>query len=85
MSDDIVAAVRDYENVDGEGRRHANLADLLAAAHLIVAFKDAPDLLAANVASSSALSRLGLDAAACDTLLQESAQEIASMRAALGE
>lgn len=85
MAEDIVAAVRDYENVDGEGRRHANLADVLAAAHLIVAFKDAPELLATNIANSSALTRLGLDAAACDTLLQESAQEIAAMRAALGE
>jgi HD-like signal output (HDOD) protein len=85
MSDEIVCAVRDYEGVDGETRRHANLADVLAAAHLIVAFKDAPDLLQANVSKSTSLARLGLDAASCDTLLTESAQEIAALKAALGE
>jgi HD-like signal output (HDOD) protein len=85
MTDEIVGAVRDFESVDSETRRHANLADVLSAAHLIVALKDAPDLLAASVPQSTAMARLSLDAVACTTLLAESAQEIAAMKTALGE
>jgi HD-like signal output (HDOD) protein len=85
MADEIVRAVRDFEEVNGEIRRTANLADVLSAAHLLVACKNAPDVLKSKASASPCLARLQLDAAACDRLLSESAQEIAALRSALGE
>ena len=85
MADEIVRAVRDFEEVNGELRRTANLADVLAAAHLLVACKNAPEVLKSKAPANPCLARLQLDAAACDRLLSESAQEIAELRSALGE
>ena len=85
MADEVVRAVKDFQDVDSEIRRNANLADLLAAAHVIVECKDFPDLLQAKVSQSAAFERLKLDAFACQNLLAESAQEIAALRSALGE
>lgn len=85
MADEVIAAVRDFENVDSEIRRGANLADLLAAAHLLADCKGEPDVLQLKVSTSVALERLKLDAPACQTLLVESAQEIAALRSALGD
>jgi HD-like signal output (HDOD) protein len=85
MAEEIVRAVRDFQDVDSEIRRNPNLADLLAAAHVMVECKDSPDLLQVKVSQSAAFARLKLDAFACQNLLAESAQEIAALRSALGE
>lgn len=85
LADEITRAVRDYENVESEVRRTANLADLLYAAQLLVACKDAPERLQAAIDGSPALGRLGLTAKACEEALMESTHEIAALRTALGD
>ncbi len=85
MADEVVRAVRDFQEVDSETRRNPNLADLLAAAHVIVECRDAPDLLQLRVSQSPAFARMKLDALACQNLIAESAQEIAALRSALGD
>jgi HD-like signal output (HDOD) protein len=85
MAEETIRAVRDYQGVDNEIRRHPNLADLLAAAHVIAECKDAPDQLELRVSTSPAFARMKLDAFACQNLLAESAEEISALRSALGE
>jgi HD-like signal output (HDOD) protein len=85
MAEEIVRAVRDYQEVDGEMRRNPNLADLLAAAQVIVECKDAPELLHVKVSQSPTFERLKLDTLACQNLICESAQEIEALRSALGD
>ncbi len=84
MSEEIVNAVHDFEAAGEDKRRTANLADVLAAAQLLVSFREAPDVLQIKVPESIFMSRLGLDAVACSSLISESAEEVSSLMAALG-
>ena len=61
------------------------LADVLAAAQLLDDLRGAPDVLDAALSQNNACLRLGLTAAGCQTLLAESANELASLADALGK
>lgn len=83
MAEEIVHAVQESENYEREARGAPGLSDVLLASTLLADIGD-PLALAEVVHGSKPLQRLGLDAEACQTLLDESAEEINALREALG-
>jgi HD-like signal output (HDOD) protein len=85
MADEIVLAVSSYSDPGRELRGiSAALADVLEVADAVARCRDAPELLGAQIADLEGARRLGLDADACRALMDESAIELAAIRAALG-
>jgi HD-like signal output (HDOD) protein len=85
MAEEIVTAVHSYEDPARELRGvAAGLADVLDVADMLSACKDAPDNVPALLVGRKAVTRLGLDAESCQTLLIESGEELAALRDALG-
>jgi HD-like signal output (HDOD) protein len=84
VSPEIVAAVRDSEDYAREPRDEASLSDVLMAANMIAVYDGQPEFLEARLHSVRAISKLGLTREICEHLTQESAQEIAALREALG-
>ena len=82
MAPEIIAAVRDWPTAADDPRGNAELADVLAAADLLVAHRDEPELLQGLLADSLPMQRLGLKAG-CASLLADSATELESLRKAL--
>ncbi len=81
---EIVTAVRDCEDYAREPGEAASLTDVLVAANMIAIHNDQPEFLEARLASVRAISRLELTREICETLVSESAAEIAALREALG-
>ena len=79
---EIVVAVRDWGNAADETRLSSNLADVLAAAELLLSHREEPELLQELLADSRPMLRLGLKAGLAG-LLAESAAELESLRKAL--
>lgn len=84
IAEEIVQAVRDSEDFAREPRPTASLSDVLVAATLIAVYQNQPDLLEARLNSVRPIARLQLNRALCETLIAESAEEIAELREALG-
>jgi HD-like signal output (HDOD) protein len=85
LDGEIVQAVHDSEDLAREPRGAVSLTDVLCAATLVAACEgQTTELLAARLRDVRGLARLNLDAATCQSLLEESAVEIAALRAALG-
>ncbi len=82
MAPEIVAAVRDWPTVDSDPRSTADLADVLAAADLLLSHGENPELLQGLLDDSMPMQRLGLKAG-CASLLVDSATELESLRRAL--
>ncbi|MGB6451921.1 MAG: HDOD domain-containing protein [Steroidobacteraceae bacterium] len=84
IAGEIVQAVRDCEDFAREPRSTASLSDVLVAATLVAVYQNQPELLEARLNSVRPVARLQLDRALCESLVAESAQEIAELREALG-
>jgi HD-like signal output (HDOD) protein len=84
ISEEIVRAVRESEDFAREPRGAVSLSDILVASSLIAVHQSQPDLLDARLRSVRPVARLQLDRAACESLIAESAQELAALREALG-
>ena len=84
MPEEIVTAVRDSEDFAREPRGSVSLTDVLVAGTLIAAYQNQPELLDVRLQSVRPIARLQLNRAQCEALIGESAQEIASLREALG-
>ena len=84
MAEEIVQAVRDCEDYAREPRGAVSLSDVLLAATLVAVYQEQPELLEARLQSVRPVARLNLDRAACQQLLEESAEEIAALQSALG-
>ncbi len=84
IAEEVVQAVRDCEDFAREPRGTASLSDVLVAATLMAVHQNQPELLEARLNSVRPVSRLRLDRAICESLVAESAQEIAELREALG-
>ncbi|MEO8308272.1 MAG: HDOD domain-containing protein [Pseudomonadota bacterium] len=83
MSDDIVGAISNFEDIDREHEGDADLTDVLTVANLLASCRDAPQVLELNMQGVAACASMKLDAAAGQRVLQESADEVASLRSAL--
>ncbi len=84
VAEDIVNAVRESDDLAREARGPVNLTDILVAANIIVNHEGDPLLLGVRLQSVKPVARMQLDAEACEKLKQESEQEIAALREALG-
>jgi HD-like signal output (HDOD) protein len=84
IAPEIVAAVRDSEDYAREPRGPACLTDVLVAANMIAIHSDQPEFLEARLASVRAVATLELTREICESLVSESAEEIAGLREALG-
>jgi hypothetical protein len=85
MAEEVVLAVSEYSDPGRELRGPgAALADVLEVADALSQSRDAPELLAAQLAELQGAQRLGLNPEMCQALMQESAVELAALRAALG-
>jgi len=82
IAPEIVAAVRGWPTAGEEHGSNASLADVLAAADLLVSYRDEPELLQASIAEHRSTLRLGLKAG-CARLLEDSAAELQALQDAL--
>jgi HD-like signal output (HDOD) protein len=80
---EVVVAVRDSEDYAREPRETVSLTDVLVAANMIAIHSDQPEFLEARLATVRAISKLELTREICETLVRESAEEIAALREAL--
>src|SRR5262245_14933611 len=84
IASEIVVAVRDSEDYAREPREAASLTDVLVAANMIAIHSEQPEFLEARLATVRAIAKLELTREICETLVRESAEEIAALREALG-
>ncbi len=84
INDDIVAAVEEFENLDRTHIGANDLTDVLTVANLLASFHEFPESIELNMQGVKACERMKLDREAVERILSESAQEVASLRAALG-
>jgi HD-like signal output (HDOD) protein len=84
MPEEIVAAVSDCEDLERQHSGPADLTDVLTLAHLLIACREHPEAIELNLQGVAAVKRLRLAPDAYAQLLQESAEEFAAMRQALG-
>jgi HD-like signal output (HDOD) protein len=84
IAPEIVAAVRDSEDYAREPRGAASLTDVLVAANMIVIHEgQPPEFLQARLQTVRAVAKLELTREICETLVRESAEEIAGLREVL--
>ena len=83
LATEIVVAVRDSEDYAREPRDTASLTDVLVAGNMIAIHSDQPEFLEARLATVRAIAKLELTRDICETLVRESAEEIAALREAL--
>jgi HD-like signal output (HDOD) protein len=85
VAEEIVDAVHSYEDEVRELRgTSALLADVLELAEQLALCKDAPDLMRERLKERKAAVRLGLDVETAKRLVTESAEELVTLREALG-
>jgi HD-like signal output (HDOD) protein len=84
ISDEIVQAVHESENLERESRGALCLADVLVVGTLLAEHHNQPQALHAQVHCAKPLQRLKLDAGACEAFIAESGTDIESLREALG-
>ena len=84
MNEEIVAAVESYEDLERDHKGPSDLTDVLTVANLLASFHDFPDSIELNMQGVKACSRMSLTKESAETILKESAEEVASLRGALG-
>ena len=84
MADEIVQAVHESENLERDSRGPLSLADVLVVGTLLADLNGDATALAAQVQCAKPLQRLRLDQQTCEQFLAESAQEVTTLRDALG-
>ncbi|HTX23261.1 MAG TPA: HDOD domain-containing protein [Steroidobacteraceae bacterium] len=84
ISEEVVAAVGEFEDYEREHDGSADLTDVLAVAYLIVAYQGQPEIIELNMQGVAACRRMKLDLDAYRKLISESADEVLAMQQALG-
>jgi len=84
ISPDIIAAVEQFEQLDRDGDEEPDLTDVLTIADRLVTLQADPQIMEAQLAEASASRRMGLTPESCQKVLEETADELASLHAALG-
>ncbi len=84
ISTDIIDAVGAYEQLDRRGEHDPDLTDVLTIAHQLVLFHKDAAIMEAQLAATGASKRMGLTPESCQKALEETADELASLHAALG-
>ena len=86
MADEIIVAVDSYAD-DARPTRgvSAMLADVLEVAVTLAMCKQLPEVMAERIGALKSAARLELNVGICQTLVVESAEELAALRGALGQ
>jgi HD-like signal output (HDOD) protein len=84
MTEDLVQAVADQDDVGREHERVADLTDVLICANMMAAYFSQPADLELNMQGVTSFRRLGLDARTSQAVLVECRGEIDALRQALG-
>jgi HD-like signal output (HDOD) protein len=84
FDEDIVEAVGRHEEIDFHRTGSADLGDVLTVSVLMAAYSSQPTNLELNMQGVRSFSRLGLTDADCAAILEDSDQELAALRRALG-
>ncbi len=85
MSEEIVQAVSDFEDLQRTHTGPTDLTDVLTVGHLLATYREYPDTIELNMQGVAACTRMQLDRAAYDKMLAESAEEIVAIQQALGQ
>jgi HD-like signal output (HDOD) protein len=84
VADEIVDAVAEYEDLDREARGPVTLTDVLGLAVLMESHRDGTELTPPDDRMLKGLKRMQLQMRDCHAVLDESAEEIAALKSALG-
>jgi HD-like signal output (HDOD) protein len=84
VADEIVDAVAGYEDLDREARGPVTLTDVLSLAMLLERNRDGSEMSVPDEGLMKALKRMQLQVRDCHAVLDESAEEIAALKSALG-
>ncbi len=84
MADEVIEAVSNYEELERENSGPVDLTDVVTVGYLLASFKDHPETIELNMQDVAACKRMKIDRAAYEQLIDESEQEIDTLRAALG-
>lgn len=84
ISEEIVQAVSEFEDLD---RRHSgppDLTDVLTVAHLMASYQDYPESIELNMQGVAAAQRLALEVSTYTNIIHETRDEIRELQEALG-
>jgi HD-like signal output (HDOD) protein len=84
LSDDVIDAVHDHEDLAREHNGVPDLTDVLTIASLLTTFHAWPDTLELNLQGVKAAERMRLDRKALDALVAEADREVALIKQTLG-
>ena len=84
VADEIVDAVAGYEDLDREARGPVTLTDVLSLATLVERNRNGTEMNLPDETLIKGLKRMQLQVRDCHTVLDESAEEIAALKSALG-
>ena len=84
VADEIVDAVAGYEDLDREARGPVTLTDVLSLAMLLERNRNGAEMNAPDEGLIKGLKRMQLQVRDCHAVLDESAEEIAALKSALG-
>ena len=84
VAEEIVEAVAGYEDMDREQRGPVTLTDVLSLAVLVEKSRNGTEMREPDEALLKVLRRLQLSVSDCHAVIDESAEEIAALKAALG-
>lgn len=84
VADEIVDAVAGYEDLDREARGPVTLTDVLSLAILLERNRDGAEMNVPDEGLMKGLRRMQLQVRDCHAVLDESAEEIAALKSALG-
>ena len=84
ISEDIVKAISEFEDLDRGHTGPADLSDVLTVAHLMVSYQEYPESMELNMQGVSALKRMALDGTSYSNIILESRDEIKELQEALG-
>jgi HD-like signal output (HDOD) protein len=84
VADEIVDAVAGYEDLDREARGPVTLTDVLSLAQLLERNRNGAEMNAPDESLIKGLKRMQLQVRDCHAVLDESAEEIAALKSALG-
>jgi HD-like signal output (HDOD) protein len=84
ISEDIVKAISEFEDLDRGHTGPADLSDVLTVAHLMVSYQEFPESIELNMQGVSARKRMTLDGTSYSNIILESRDEIKELQEALG-
>jgi HD-like signal output (HDOD) protein len=84
MSEDVVKAISEFEDLERAHSGPADLSDVLTLAHLMVSYQDYPESIELNMQGVSASKRMPMEGTSYTNIILESRDEIKELQEALG-